>query len=182
MAPRRILPPRLAPGDRVALLSPASPPKTGEHLRRGRKCLAALGLRVSLGRHVSSRFGYLAGTDAQRTADLRAAFLDPAIKAIFCSRGGYGAARLLERFDPALAAGHPKIVVGFSDITTLHLALQAQGLVSFWGPLPCSDAGFQTRSLAGLRRVLFRPAPLGRIPLRALRDQAVVRAGRPDQH
>jgi muramoyltetrapeptide carboxypeptidase len=164
MRTRRLLPPRLHPGDRVALLSPASPPDAHAVLLRGAACLQALGLRVTLGAAAGRRKGYLAGEDAERARDLAAAFGDPQIKAIFTTRGGYGAARLLERFEVRLAAAHPKILVGFSDITTLHLALQSAGLVSFWGPMPCAFSGFSAFSARALRRAVMSPEPLGRIP------------------
>src|SRR5512140_257450 len=98
-----ICPPRLNSGDQVALVSPASPPRNRRVLVRGQKQLEGLGLRVVAGAHVLSEHGYLAGTDDERLQDLEAAFRDRAIKAIFCARGGYGVARILDRFDPTLA-------------------------------------------------------------------------------
>lgn len=164
MAARRILPPALRPGDRVALLSPASAPDSAALLRRGADCLAALGLRTAPGSSAARRRGYLAGSDAERARDLTTALIDSEIKAIFATRGGYGAARLLERFEPRIAAAHPKILVGFSDITTLHLALQTVGLVSFWGPMPCAFSGFSSFSARALRQMLMSAEPFGRVP------------------
>jgi muramoyltetrapeptide carboxypeptidase len=161
-----VRPPRLQPGDTVALLSPASPPHPASQVDRARAVLAGLGLRVRLGKHASSRLGYLAGTDAQRAGDLQAALLDPKIKAIFCTRGGYGCARLLEKLDLSAARRHPKILVGFSDVTSLHLAWQAQGLVSFWGPMPGVAPGLNAFSLRHLQKALMSAAPLGQVPVR----------------
>ena len=159
-----IYPPRLAVGDKVALISPASPPKNRALFLRGMKRLGQLGLEVVPGNHALAEYGYLAGSDEQRLQDLETAFLDPGIKAIFCSRGGYGVARLLGGFDPSLARRHPKAVIGFSDITVLHLALQKAGVVSFWGPMPCTDSGWTPFSVRWLKRALMSADPVGRLP------------------
>lgn len=159
-----ICPPRLAIGDKVALISPASPPASRSLFLRGKKQLEQLGLEVIPGNHVLAEYGYLAGSDQERLEDLEAAFLDPDIKAIFCSRGGYGVSRLLTEFDPFLARRHPKAVIGFSDITLLHLALQKAGLVSFWGPMPCTHSGLTSFSLRSLKRTLMSRDPVGRVP------------------
>ena len=153
------VPRRLVVGDHVALVSPASPVRSARVLALGRKRLEQLGLRVKAGRHALSEYGYLAGTDRERLHDLEAAFRDPDVKAIFCARGGYGVARILPAFDLALARRHPKPLVGFSDITALHLALQKAGVISFWGPMPCTSLGwspFAARSLDPKRLELFR--------------------------
>src|SRR4051812_42769477 len=87
-------------GDTVAVVSPSAPPNA-VLLRRGVERLEGLGLKVVVGEHVLDRqdLDYLAGSDAARAADLRAAWCDPAVSAVFCSRGGYGAARLLPLLD-----------------------------------------------------------------------------------
>jgi muramoyltetrapeptide carboxypeptidase len=130
-------PPRLAPGDRVTVVAPAGPVE--------RESLEA-GLRVLAGRYEAkwdpgllSRARYLAGDDARRADELRAALGDPRARAVIAARGGYGSLRLLPRLWPApLRDGGPpsggKLLVGFSDITALHCALQAIGRVSVHGP------------------------------------------------
>jgi len=158
MSPSLVLPPRLHPGDTVALVSPASLPA-------GRAALQRLGFRVRLGRAASRRTGYLAGPDADRARDLSDALRDPQARGIFCSRGGYGVSRLLEHFDPALARAHPKVVVGYSDVTLLHLAWQRAGVVSFWGPMPATTAGIGIRSARWLKAAVMSTRPLGRIPV-----------------
>jgi len=112
-----------------------------------------------------------------RLHDLVAAFLYPEIKAIFCSRGGYGVGRLLSGFDPAIARRHPKALVGFSDITVLHLALQKAGVVSFWGPMPCTGLGWTSFSVRSLERVLMSPGPAGRVPFSRGRPPKTVLPG-----
>jgi muramoyltetrapeptide carboxypeptidase len=177
MATRTIVPPRLAPGDTVALLSPASPPKDRGLLLLGKARLEQLGFHVMPGRHALAEHGYLAGSDRDRLQDLEAAFRNPAVKAIFCARGGYGVSRLLATFDPALARRHPKALVGFSDVTVLHLALQKAGVVSFWGPMPCTDLGWTPFSVRGLRRALMSGDPVGRVPFSARRRARCLRPG-----
>jgi muramoyltetrapeptide carboxypeptidase len=172
-----ILPRRLSAGDRVAVIAPASPPKDRELVLLGRARLEQLGLAVALSRHVHARRGYLAGTDDQRLDDLERAFRDPGIKAIFCARGGYGVSRLLGRFDPAIARRQPKPLVGFSDITVLHLALQKAGVVSFWGPMPCTGLGWSAFSMRGLRRALMAPEPAGLVPFSRGRRPKTLRGG-----
>src|SRR5512133_3770015 len=95
------VPRRLGVGDQVALVSLASPVRSARVLALGRTRLEQFGLRVKPGRHALSEHGYLAGTDRERVHDLEAAFRDPDIKAIICTRGGYGVARLLPTFDLA---------------------------------------------------------------------------------
>ena len=137
--PRFVKPARLAPGDRVAVVAPAGP--------LDRESLEA-GLRLLAGRYEAmwepgllSRTRYLAGDDARRATELRAALADPRSKAVIAARGGYGSLRLLPRLWPPSAGdggpaapGLTKLLVGFSDITALHCALQAMGEVSVHGP------------------------------------------------
>src|SRR5439155_16281465 len=130
-------PPRLRRGDVIGLVSPAGAPSSAEKIERGGRYLERLGYRVKLGPHVSARHGYFAGTDAQRLSDLNGMLNDPQVKAIFAVRGGYGSPRLLPFVDYRAARRQPTILVGFSDITALHLALYRRaGLVTFSGPLP----------------------------------------------
>ncbi len=155
-------PPRLRPGDRVAVVTPAGPgPK--DLLERGCALLRDWGLEVSVGPHVLDKRGdlpYLAGADADRAADLQAAWLDPDVDGVICSRGGYGAQRMIDLLDwPAMREARPKVFVGYSDITALHEAFATQlGVVTVHGPLTgfpsFSDGG---DSAEGLRSLLFEP-------------------------
>ena len=130
-------PPRLRRGDVIGLISPASTPLPPEKIEKGARYLEGLGYRVKLGQHVAAQHGYFAGTDKQRLADLNAMLNDPQVKAIFAIRGGYGSPRLLPFVDYRAARRQPKIIVGFSDVTALQLALfRRTGLVTFSGPLP----------------------------------------------
>ncbi len=137
--PPRIKPRRLRPGDTIGVIAPASP-GSQESVAAGVKCLTDQGFRVQLGVAVKQELGYLAGSDAARAADLTAMFASPDIKGILCLRGGYGTMRLLDLLDYDLIKKHPKVFVGYSDITALHTSIgQRSGLVTFHGPMVASD-------------------------------------------
>jgi muramoyltetrapeptide carboxypeptidase len=115
-----------------------------------------------LGAHVGARYGYLAGTDAERLADLNAALADPTINAIWCMRGGYGLTRILDAVDMRALARRPKPVIGFSDITALLLALwHVTGVATFHGPTARQALPAFTRR--HFERVLATAAPAGRL-------------------
>lgn len=130
--PRAIEPPAV-----IRVVSPASP-IAEEKLQRGLQPLRDAGYRVELAAHALDSDAYLAGTDFDRAADLEAAFLDPRVDAVYCSRGGYGCARLLPYLDLKAIAATGKMFLGFSDLTTLHLALNRQGLVTLYAPMALS--------------------------------------------
>ncbi len=137
--PKLLKPHRLKAGDTVGLIAPCSPP-SDEKLAKAMANLAALGFIVVEGKSLRKRWGYLAGTDDERLADLHWAFQDPDIDAVWCVRGGYGASRLLPRIDYQLIRQYPKPFIGYSDVTALHLAIHARtGLVTFHGPVAASD-------------------------------------------
>lgn len=130
-------PPRLRRGDVVGLIAPAGPPRHPGQIEASVRYLEAQGYRVEPGRHLEARHGFSAGTDAQRLEDLNAMFRHPSVRAIFALRGGNGCCRLLRGLDYAAVRRSPKILVGYSDLTFLQLALlRRTGLVSFSGPMP----------------------------------------------
>lgn len=136
---RPLLRPRaLSPGDRVRVISPAGP-VTPELLEEGLDTLESWGLSVELDDRVYARCeraDYLAGDDAARLTAVEDALADPEIKAVVFSRGGYGTMRLLEHLDADTLRANPKLWVGFSDITALHLyAVHKAGLVTLHGPV-----------------------------------------------
>lgn len=115
------------------------------------------GLSASMGRNILSGPGYFSGTDAQRHEDLQAALDAEDISAIFCARGGYGTTRILDRIDFKGFRNHPKWVVGFSDITALHLELHKQGFESIHAIMPSQFAVPEAEnSLESLRNILFK--------------------------
>ena len=157
-------PARLRPGDLVALIAPATVTYDRDELAIAVESLTALGLRVRIGKHVLSRWGYFAGTDRDRAADINAAFADEKVQGIVALRGGWGAARTLPFLDFERIAANPKALLGYSDITTLLNALLARSnLVTFHGPNGFSPwSEFTTREL---RRILFQgETPLMRNP------------------
>jgi muramoyltetrapeptide carboxypeptidase len=133
----------LRKGDLVRLVSPASYPDR-EWLDESTSVLQGWGLRVDVGAHAMDRLGFCAGTDDDRLSDLDDAYRDPDVRAIITTRGGAGAYRIADRVDFAAVRADPKPLVGFSDITHLHLALWKQcGLPSIHGALagPTAEAG-----------------------------------------
>jgi muramoyltetrapeptide carboxypeptidase len=127
--------PRLRAGDRVRFVSPASPPDR-EQVAQGAELLTGWGLRVEIGEHVFDKHGhYLAGRDEDRLADINDALRDPGVRAIFTTRGGKGSYRIAHALDFDAARRAPKPLIGYSDITILHLALWRQcRLPAFHGP------------------------------------------------
>jgi muramoyltetrapeptide carboxypeptidase len=137
-----VKPARLRRGDVIGVVAPASPPLGRDRLERGVRYLEGLGYRVELGAHLESRHGYLAGTDAQRLEDLNRMLRSRHTAAVFALRGGYGSGRLLPGVDFRALRLRPKIVVGYSDVTALQLAMEKKaGLVTFSGPMVASDFG-----------------------------------------
>jgi muramoyltetrapeptide carboxypeptidase len=117
-----LIPLRLKPGDRVRLVSPASTPSK-EHLDKTVATLEKLGLQVEISKHAMDEYGYLAGKDEDRLSDINDALRDSGIKAIIATRGGKGAYRIADGLDFEAARKYPKLLIGFSEITILHLAL-----------------------------------------------------------
>ena len=153
--PRLLKPARLREGAVVALIAPASP-FSEEKLANARRNFENLGFKIREGKNLMARYGYLAGTDEQRLADLHWAFGDPEIEAIWCIRGGYGCTRLLPKVDFELIRDNPKPFIGYSDVTALHLAIrQKTGLVTFHGPVAVAE--FPENTLRHFRAALVEP-------------------------
>jgi muramoyltetrapeptide carboxypeptidase len=130
-----IKPPRLKAGDEIAIIAPAGPVAHSE-IQPAIDLLASEGYRVIKSPHLFSRKGYLAGDDDTRLEDFHSVFKNDDIKAVLCARGGYGTLRILDRLDYGLVRKNPKIIVGYSDITSLLLAIYKKtGLVTFHGPV-----------------------------------------------
>ena len=136
----KTVPKALKPGDTIGIVSPSGAIFESEPYEIAVESMEAMGLKVKLGDFVKARYGHLAGTDQQRAEELNAMFLDPEVDGIICLRGGSGAARLLDKLDYEGIARNPKVFVGYSDITALHLALyQKTGLVTYHGPIAVSE-------------------------------------------
>ena len=153
-APATIRPKRLKAGDSVALVSPASATFNTVDLQIARESLEALGFKVRTGEHMLERHGNLAGEDKARAEDLNKAFADTSVAAVHAIRGGWGSARLLPYLDYDTIRRNPKVLIGYSDITALHMAIQARtGLVTFHGPIGLGR--WDPYSLDYYKRVLF---------------------------
>ncbi len=153
-------PPALGPGDRVAVVAPAGACRR-EDLEPGLALLRELGLVPVLGEAVFERERFLAGSDSRRAAALMQAFADASVAGIICARGGYGSMRLLPLLDFEAIAGHPKPMVGFSDLSALLWAINARtGMICFHGPTVLSLADADAATRESLRAVLFDPLQL----------------------
>ena len=159
----------LRPNDTIAIIAPASAPIAEKRVTNGVRYFERLGYRVKLGKHVFTQRGHLAGTDRERLADLHAAFADPKIRAIFFIRGGYGTLRLLPEIDYNLIARNPKIIVGYSDATSLFHALYRYAKLTscFFGPMPGVDIwnGFDPFAEECFWRALTWMKPIGTLPM-----------------
>lgn len=159
--PPAVKPPALRQGSTLAILSPASTPKP-DLVERGIDRLNQLGYRTVLSPHALDRGPlYYAGTLAQRVADLHAAFANPQIDAILCTRGGWGSAELLPYLDADLIRANPKPFIGYSDHTSLHCWLHNEAnLVTFYGPMVAADFGREDGiDLASWHNSLSHAAP-----------------------
>lgn len=138
---RRVKP--LESGARVALVSPAGPLQKPEELARALENTRGFGWEPIVAPHASDRIGYLAGHDRDRLNDINAALRDPNIDAVWCLRGGYGMIRILAGIDYDALSRTPKAIIGYSDATALHAAVQRRcGLITYHGPTarePLSD-------------------------------------------
>jgi len=142
-----VKPLRLVPGDTIGIVAPASP-FSQARFNKGVAVLESMGFRVSFDDDIFIEQGYLAGTDAQRADFINRLFADQEIKAIVCARGGFGAMRVLALLDYEVIKKHPKIFVGYSDISALLSVLDTRcGLVTFHGPMvtTLADAGQETK-------------------------------------
>ena len=162
MASGKIVPWLLSPGDRVSIISPSFAIEEAK-VTQAVRFLEMWGLEVVTGRNVLNRAGLFAGSDRERLEDIQAATDDSHVKAVFCSRGGYGMSRIIDRVDISSLRSYRKWYVGFSDITVLHLWLnEVCGVVSIHGEMPLNYGNSKKRretfdSLHGLLFGDMRP-------------------------
>jgi muramoyltetrapeptide carboxypeptidase len=153
-------PKALKKGDTIAIVAPSSAAGKAEDVAQAQAAVEAIGFKVKLGAHVDDYWGYLAGTDEHRAADLNQAFQDPEVDGIFCFQGGYGAGRILDLLDYHAIRRNPKVIIGYSDITALLVGIYARAnVVTFHGPIAWSDyKGFEYDNMV---RVLEQASPVG---------------------
>jgi muramoyltetrapeptide carboxypeptidase len=161
---------KLRPGDKVRFISPASTPDQDSVLRSA-ETLKRWGLEVEYGEHAFSKDGPFAGSDQERAADLNAALRDPSVRAVFATRGGRGCYRIADQIDCAAVRRDPKLLIGFSEITILHLMLWKQcRLPGIHGAVRPEDAeGGHQRANDLLRSVLMGT---GRLEITREEDEA----------
>ncbi|SCW54979.1 muramoyltetrapeptide carboxypeptidase [Sphingobium faniae] len=172
-----IKPPRLRPGDTVGLIEPAGFTNDAFDLDLVKETIAAMGLKPKPAGHLAERYGYLAGKDADRAADVNALYADPDVRAIFAVRGGWGCARILPFLDFQTIRAHPKLLIGFSDITALHLAFAARaGFTTIHGPN--ASARWPGFSWDAFRAIAFDGATPTLVNPAGREDRLVQRTGR----
>ncbi len=134
-----IQPPKMNPGDTVSIIAPASTVGQRQRFENGITLLEKMGFRVRFDERIFESSRYLAGADADRAEELMCAFEDPSVQAILALRGGYGCARLIPRLMEKRLRPHPKIFMGFSDLTTLHMFFRRRfGWITTHGPMAAS--------------------------------------------
>ncbi len=161
-------PKKLQKGDTIGVISPSSPSEKKSEVVRGREMLEELGYNVVLSRNLNRTKGFVAGSEEDRASDFNEMFKREDIDAVFVTQGGYGSAQIINHIDFELVRSNPKIFVGFSDITSLHLAIQKfADLVTFHGP---GMSRFNSEELTDYTREHFFKAlssdePIGEIKL-----------------
>jgi muramoyltetrapeptide carboxypeptidase len=159
-------PKALKPQDTIGIVAPASPAPL-ENLDKALDILEKMGFKTKVGTSCYEHRGYLAGSDETRASDINEMFRDPDIDAIICMRGGYGTPRILELLDYDMISKHPKIFMGYSDITAIHIALvQKSNLITFHGPMLTSDftsPEFEKYTKGMMIKTLTQNVPLGEV-------------------
>ena len=154
-------------GDTIGLIAPSGAFRTPGALDAAIAETERMGFRVKVGESCRARYGYLAGSDEIRARDVNNMFLDDEVDVIVCIRGGYGTMRILDQLDYEAIAAHPKIFVGFSDITAMHIAiLEKTGLVTFHGPMAVSnwsDGPLGDFCRESLYRAVMHAEPVGEL-------------------
>ena len=160
--PELIKPRVLQKGDTIGLITPSTYVSDPDRLQLVEHTVEFFGLVPKWGKNVGKRLGYLGGTIQERLDDLHSMFADDAVRGVFAIRGGYGSPQLLDRIDYDLIRRNPKIFIGYSDITALHLAIHRKtGLVTFHGPVTTS--AFTNFTQTWYFRALFDSRPLGKL-------------------
>lgn len=168
-------PPFLQSGDKVALVSPAGAIDIS-FIAEAADLLRSWELQPIVGAHATATHGYFAGTDAQRAEDMQWALDEEDIRAIFCTRGGYGSLRIVEQLDYSLFQGAPKWLVGFSDITVFHSKLNTLGIESLHAPMAKSFRHTHPEALKRLKDFLYGQITPYSLPAHPCNREGFVRA------
>ncbi len=168
-------PPYLQPGDQVAVISPAGAIEPAV-LEEAVKTLRSWELEPVIGKHAAAKYGYFAGNNNQRAEDMQWALDTEDIRAIFCTRGGYGSMRIVEQLDYSIFQGSPKWLVGFSDITVFHAKLNTLGIESMHAAMPKSFPNTEPEALKRTREFLFGQVNAYQLPPHPLNQPGIVEA------
>jgi muramoyltetrapeptide carboxypeptidase len=153
-------PKKLVPGDLVVVPAPGGP-STATAVGRGIAILESWGLRVELTEHALGTFGYLSAPDADRLADLNYALAHPEAKALMTVRGGYGTTRIIDDADIEALEDHPKLVIGYSDITALHFAIAERTRIpSLHSPMMAWSSNNTAETAESLRKAVMTTDPI----------------------
>lgn len=175
--PKTLLPKAIKKGDTVGLVSPSSATADRMQFTYAKEALEALGFKVKLGKNLMNRRGHLAGTDAERAGDINEMFADKEVKAIVSIRGGSGAARILPLIDYKAISKNPKPLLGYSDITALHCAIQAQtGLITFHGPM--GSGSWNSFNVEQFEKIFFKQEKVTFENIHAESDDLVIKSNR----
>jgi muramoyltetrapeptide carboxypeptidase len=169
----------LKKGDTIGLIAPASP-VSKEKVDLSKTVLEQLGFKVKIGTSCYEEYGYLAGKDEVRAKDLNMMFSDDGVHGIICIRGGYGTLKILNMLDYEMIKNSPKIFVGYSDITNIHIALnQICGLITIHGPMAASNMieDFDDFSKESLLRTIGNNEPIGQLSNPVREDMKVFNRG-----
>jgi muramoyltetrapeptide carboxypeptidase len=155
----------LKPNDQIRILSPSGTINP-DFIDGSIKVLSSWGLKVTEGKYARTEYGRFAGTKEQRTADLQHALDDPSVKAILCSRGGYGLAQIIDRIDFTAFTNSPKWLIGFSDISILHSTISNLGIASIHGimGMHLSKLPVESNQVQNLKNILFGKPLVYNIP------------------
>jgi muramoyltetrapeptide carboxypeptidase len=151
-----IRPPSLKPGDKVGIVAPARK-VSREEMAPAIEMMASWGYEIVEGKHLYGSHNQFSGTDQERVSDLQAMLDNPGIKAVFCARGGYGSARVIDRLDFSAFRKSPKWIVGYSDITVFHSHIPGHfGIEALHACMPINFPGDRkmNESLNSLKRIL----------------------------
>jgi muramoyltetrapeptide carboxypeptidase len=161
---KSVRPPRLKPGDTIGIVAPAGP-FDPEKFMKGKSVLESMGFQTVFEEGVFQKHGFLAGTDIQRADQVNRLFADPTVQAIFCARGGYGSMRILSLLDFETIQTHPKIFLGFSDISAmLSVFFDRCSLVTFHGPVVTTLAKATEKTIIAMKTVLTSDVPFELTP------------------
>lgn len=152
----------LKAGGTVGVVAPGTAVPDPDDLEKAGQALEFFGLKMKFGKSIKTGTGYKSRTVSERVADINDMFSDNEVKALFCIRGGYGSGQLLDKLDYKLIRSNPKIFLGYSDITSMHLAINKMaGLVTFHGPVLLSQ--FSSYTIDYFKKALFSIEPIGKI-------------------